>query len=340
MPNRDSFIAEFYKLQNYDPKTIGPLIDKINKYLATNEPDTKLELLSCALKTQKEMMLDNDFIKAWELAKPAVDILQDADWDLFELDIFLIVLMRIESYELALDMIKKAHDVLDRKFPDTEHFLYRKYKIFSSSSARHLRAKFYDNPDPKKVKEMFDTCVDSSVKICEKYNYLKLRNVQLTYRAIFDEDVSKILDCVRAIVATEDKYWIAVIKNKVAEYTRNLGKNVTTKLKNLVVGWQIQKRRKELGIKTAKFAEMIGSTQVLINQIERGDSGVSQRRLYEIAQVLGVDDLAYFLGGPVNRPTDTYVDQIEYMISPLSDKKKKYAVELIRVYVESSGDEK
>jgi len=333
MKNRDSFIDAFYKLQNYDPKVIGPLIDEIDEYLGTNGPDTKLELLSLALKTQKEIMRDNDFIKACKIASLAVDILQDADWDLFELDIFINVLGRIESYELATSMMKKAHDTLDSKFSDLEFYDYMKFKIFAESSARHLRTKFYDNADPKKVKEMFDTCVNSAIEICEKHGYITFRTVQLTFRAIFEEDVKKILDCAKAIEETKDEYWITVIKNKVAEYTKHLGDNVTTKLKNYVIGWQVKKRRQELGITSMDFADMIKTNQNIVNKMERGNSGVSQKRLYAIAAALSVNDIGYFLGGPINRTTDIYLDLISHLISPLSDNSKENLIELIRVHV-------
>jgi len=333
MKNRDSFIDAFYKLQNYNPKVIGPLIDEIDEYLATNGPDTKLEILSCTLKAQKEIMLDNDFIKACQLAKPVVDVLQDADWDIFELDIFLTILVRIESYEMAVAMMRKAHDALDSKHKDLEFYDYMKFRIFAESSTRHLRAKFYDNADPKKIKEMFDTCVNSAIKICEKHGYITFRTVQLTWRAIFEEDVKKILDCAKAIEETKDEYWITVVKNKVAEYTKHLGDNVTTKLKNYVIGWQIKKRRQELGIASMNFADMINTNQNIVNKIERGDSGVSQKRLYAIAAALSVNDIGYFLGGPINRTTDTYLDQLAHLISPLSDNSKENLIELVRVYV-------
>jgi len=336
MQNRDGFINEFYKLKNYNPKTTEPLIDRIDEYLANNGPDVKLEILSHTLKAQKEITLNNDFIKACEIAKPVVDILQDADWDLFELDIFILVLDWIESYELAIAMMKKAHDILDNKFSDLEVYDYKKLKIFGESSARHLRAKYYDNADPKKVKKMFDICVDSAIKICEKYNYFTFRNVQLTWRAIFEEDVNKILECTDGIVATKNNYWITVVKNNIAEYARHLGKNVTTKLKNLVIGWQIKKRRKELGISTKVLADMIDTSQSIVNQIERGASGVSQRRLYVIAQALGVDNIAYFTGGPLTKApaiaSDTHSHIVSQIMSNMSDEDNAFIADFVKLY--------
>ena len=345
MQNRDGFINAFYELQNYDLKVIEPLIDSIDAYLATNGPDTKLEFLSCALKTQREIVLNNDFIKACEIAKSAVDILQNTDWDLFELDIFIILLDRIESYELATAMMKKAHDMLDSKFRNLEFYDYTKFKIFAASSERHLRAKYYDNADPKKIKEMFDACINSAIKICEKYKYLTFRTVLIAWRAIFEEDVKKIFDCISAIEDTKDDYWITVVKNKVVEYTRHLGDNVTTKLKNFVTGWQIKKRRKELSMSTIELADMIDSSQTTINQIERGIGGVSQKRLYKIAKALAVEDLLYFMGGPIRRATtivamDVHTHHMVQMMSPLSDKDKGHAVELLKVFIKSINDGK
>jgi len=340
MQNRDGFINAFYELQNYDLKVIEPLVDSIDAYLATNGPDTKLECLSYALKAQKEILLNNDFIRACEIGESAIDILQDADWDLFELDIFILVLGRIESYELAIAMMKKAHDMLDSKFSDLEFYDYMKYRIFSVSSDRHLRARYYDNADPKKVREMFDICVNAAIKICEKYNYLTFRTIQLTRRAIFEEDVKKIFDCISAIEDTKDDYWIAVVKNKVVEYTRHLGDNVTTKLKNFVTGWQIKKRQKELGISTIELADMIDSSQTTVNQIERGHTGVSQRRLYKIAKALAVEDLSYFMGGPIRRATtivamDVHTHHMVQLMSSLSETGRKLLLEQGKLFAQS-----
>ena len=152
-----------------------------------------------------------------------------------------------------------------------------------------------------------------------------------TWRAIFEEDAKKILDCINAIEKTKDEYWITVVKNKVAEYTKHLGDNVTTTLKNYVIGWQVKKRRQELGITSMDFADMIKTNQNIINKIERGNSGVSQKRLYAIAAALSVNDIGYFLGGPINRTTDIYLD----LISHLSDAQKATSVEFIRLYANS-----
>jgi len=78
---------------------------------------------------------------------------------------------------------------------------------------------------------------------------------------------------------------------------------------------------------------MIKTNQNIVNKMERGNSGVSQKRLYAIAAALSVNDIGYFLGGPINRTTDIYLDLISHLISPLSDNSKENLIELIRVHV-------
>jgi len=335
MKNGDYFIENFLQLDYGDSKALYSLIGNIEAHLAAHGSDTKLELALHAAKARKEDETNSGFDKVCEAAKFAVDKLKDQeDWDIVEFDIFCGVLGRIRDYKLTTAMMEKCFDMLERNFKDVRHYEYRKARIFFEMTNRFMRAKFFDNVDPQELTKLFDTCVKSAIKMLEDLELVALRTAALVRQAIFNENPAKILECIKAMEATKNKYWIKASKDEVVEYVRFIGDNVTTKLHNFVVGWQIKKRRKELGISTLDFADMIGSTQTAVNEFERGDKGVGSERFYKIIKVLQVQNISYLFGEPLVNASvvakDTYEYQMVQLTSGMSEKRKKLALTLVK----------
>jgi len=335
MKNCDYLIEAYYQLEYSDSKALYDLIDSVETHLATHGSDTKLEFVLHAAKVRKIEELNSGFDKVCEAAEFVVDKLKgQEDWDFVEFDIFCAVLGRIHSYELTISMMEKCFDMLERNFKDLPNYDYKKARIFGEMTWRLMRAKFCDNVDPQELKKLFDTCVKSAIKTFEELGYVAIRTALLVRDAIFNENPDKILECIKAMEITRDKYWIKSSKDEVVEYVRFLGDNVTTELHNFVVGWQIKKRRKELGISTLEFADMIGSSQTAVNEFERGAKGVGSERFYKIKKVLQVENISYLFGEPLVSarvvPKDTYDYQALQFISGMSEKKKKLALTLLK----------
>jgi len=335
MKNCAYFINTLYQLDYSNLKAIDNLIDDIASHLAEHGSDSKLELALHVTKVRKLDELNSGFDKVCEAAKFVVDKLKDqADWDIDEFNLFCSVLGRIQSYELTLSMMEKSLNVLERNFKNLPNYEYMKARIFGEMTWRLMRAKFHDNVDPQELTKLFDTCVNSAMQVCEKSGRVALRTNLLVRQAIFNGNPDEVLECVKAMEATEDKYWIKSSKDEVVEYVRFLSPNVTNDLHKFVVGWQIQKRRKELGMGTQKLADMVSSTQPAINAIERGEKGVRPERLYVFMYALQVQNPSYFFGEPLVSarviPKDTYDYQMVQLMSGMSEKKKKLALTLAK----------
>ena len=332
-------IKTLYRLDYNNLKAIDDLIVNIEAHLTTHGQDSKLELALHALNARKADELNRGFDKVCAAAKFVVDKLKDQeDWDVVEFDIFCAVVGRIKDYELTIAMMEKCFDMLERNFKDLRHYDYRKARIFGEMTNRFMRAKFLDNVDPQELKERFDTCAKSAIKMWEKLGYVAMRTSVLVRQAIFNENPDKILECVKAMEITRDKYWIKSSKDEAVEYVRFLGDNVTTRLHNFMMGWQIQKRRKELGMGTQEFADMIGSTQTAVNEIERGDAGVGTERFYKIAKVLQIHNLSYFYGEPLVNATaitdNIFIYQVGQFMSDISKPDQEFIRDLVKQTVD------
>ena len=335
MKNSDSLIKTLYQLDYSDLNAIDDLIGSIAAHIAIHGPDPKLELALHVTKARKEDELNNGFDKVCAAAQIVVDMLKDQeDWDINEFDMFCTVLGRIESYELTIAMMEKCLDMLERNFKNLPHYEHRKGLIYGEMTWRLVRAKYFDNVNPQELKKLFDTCVKSAIKIWEDLGRIELRTAVLVREAIFNQDATEILECVRAMEITRDKYWIKSSKDEVVEYVRFLGKNVTADLHNFMFGWQVKKQRIALGIKTIDFADMIGSSQTVVNEMERGGKGVGTERLYAIADALQVHNMSYFFGQPLISSSavanDADIYQVVQLMTDMPVRDRKLGLTLIK----------
>ena len=344
MQDRDSLLQAYYKINHFDTKEVSSLVDSIHAYLEENGPDIKVEILLHALKTRIDIDLNNNFTSACTTAKFVVDNLQDKDWDIHELDLLTGIIGYIESFPLTMTLLNKALEINERKFKDSKNYDYRRYRLFFTICWRITRAKFFDNVEPRALKNLFDMYFNKAIKLCEKLNFFAPRTVLLVNTAIFDEDPVKIVEYLKALETTGDEFWITAAKDDVAEYVRHLRDKVDTPLYNYVVGWQIKKRRIELGLKTRDLADITDIPQTQINEVERGEKGVSIPRLFSIAYALKVEDLAYFFGKPSDAQpvitTDLQTHQMVQLMTLMSEPEKEYMVNLAKGYIEVSKKKK
>ena len=335
MKNIHHLIKTLYRLDYNNLKAIDDLISDIEAHLAEHGPDSKLELALHALKARKADELNSGFDKVCEAAKFVVDKLKDQeDWDFIEFDIFCAVLGRIKSYGFTIAMMKKCFDMLERNFKDLPNYEFRKARIFFEMTNRFMRAKYLDNVDSQELKKLFDTCAKSAIKMWGELGEVAMRTAVFVRQAIFNGNPDEVLECIKTMEATDDKYWIKSSKDEAVEYVRFLCPNITIKLHNFMIGWQIKKRRKELGISTQEFADMIGSTQNMVSDIERGAKGISPERLYVVMYALQVENPSYFFGEPLVSarviPKDAYEYQTVQLMSGMPEKKKRLALTLVK----------
>ena len=103
-------------------------------------------------------------------------------------------------------------------------------------------------------------------------------------------------------------------------------------------GARIRSCRERLGLSRQRMAEQIGKAEKYYADIERGYCGMSLETMIEIAGCLGIT-LDYMIFGESDRPELSEDSKILlFYLGNCDEKKRKKAVELLKVYL-SEQDE-
>jgi len=329
---KEYFINEFLEFD--DKENVNEYISRLEAYISENEYDMQLELILCYYRGIKADDIENCYEKAFEIVAPVFELLEAADWGWLEIQVLASVIGRVPHYTMGDQLMKKAFGILDNEFTSQEYYEYTKFRFYMNFSLRLLRARYYDSADPADIQAKFDQCVQKAISYCEKKGYIVHRTVLLVREAIFYKDSEKILEYIDALKATGDKMWLGTTKDEVVEYFKCLGGKVTTDLKNLIVGWQIRKRREELGMTISDLADAIEALKPeTLGWYERGIRGVGAARLCKIAEALNVD-ISYFYGGTsteaANTTTDIPTHKMGQFMFQMSEKEKEFLLEVAK----------
>jgi len=338
MITREYFINEFLGFD--DKENVDQYISCLEAYISEREYDLQLELILYAYRKYKINDIENCYEKACEAIAPVFELVKNMDLGWLEIQVLASIIDNVPHYTMGEKLMQKAFNILDNEFADHEYYEYVKLRFYFNFTWRLLRARYYDDADPADIQTKFDQCMEQAISFCEKNNYFIFRTVLLVRQALFYGDSDKILEYVDALEATKDKMWIRTTKDEVVEYFQRLGGKATTNLKNLIVGWQIYKRRNELGMTTAELTDAIEATSpATINLYERGGRGVGPARLCKIAEVLGVD-MSYFYGGSstesANTTTDITTHKVAQLMAQMSETDKESVLELVKCFVHIS----
>jgi len=315
---------------------IDEMLHSLEAYISENEYDVQVELILHMFRTYKIAHTSNCFEDICEVAAPVFELLKTTDWGYIELYVLTTAIIYTPHHTISEDFKNEALDILDDDFCDHKDYDRLKSTLHLNLSMRHLRAKYHDGADPQDVKVLFDQCFDVALSIYEKRGRVTLRTILLLRKAIFDGDCNKILEYLDALEATGERALRQITQDDMIEFLHLLGDRITKPLQNFLIGHQIKKRRKELGMGTLDFADAIGSTQTVVNGFERGDKGIGGPRLHKIAKVLNVD-MAYFYGDESKKYTGAVTDitthKISQLVSELPEADKEYILELTRGYI-------
>jgi len=332
MYTKEYFINEFLAFD--DKENVDEHINRLETYISESGYDLQLKLILYYYQGLKADDLENNYNKACEFSALALDLLKTTSWGWLELQVLASAISRAPHYTTSWEFMQKALKVLDDKFVNHENYEYSKFRLYGNLTWRLIRARYYDDADPADIQNKFDQCIKEAITFCEKMDYKIYRLVLLVRQAVFYGDSDKILKYVHELEATRDKIWIRTTKDEVVEYFLCLGSNVTTDLKNLIVGWQMHKRRIELRMKAAELAKAAGVRHATINLYERGERGAVYAKLCKIANALNVD-VSYFYGEAstesLNATTDITTHKLIQLMAQMSENEKNYLLESARL---------
>jgi len=335
--SKDDFINIFLREFKGDYDKIDKIIHRMETYISENEYDVQLELILHTFRTGKKLHTSDCFEEICEVAAPIFELLKTIDWGLVELHVLATMIIYTPRYTISEDFLVEALDILDDDFHDQNECEKIKSRLYMNLSMRLLRAKYYDGENPQEVKKLFDQCINIAVPIFEKKGDRAVKTVLLIRKALFYGDCEKISERLDDLKSFANKAWVEYAKMDIAEFLYHIGGNITTQLINFVIGYRIKKRRNELGLSTFEFADAIDTSQTVVNGFERGDKGVSPERLLKIAEILKVDVAHFYTEAGkkyVNEVTDTKINILVQLVSPLPEEDKSYVIESTRNYLQ------
>jgi len=336
--NKDYFIAQYITQRGNNCAKLDEILDNLSAYMSNNEYDMQLDLASHAWHVHKEACNEVNAVGEiyYEMADPVFKLLKSMDWGIFELHVVANIIGYTRDYITGIELMNEAIDVLDGDFSKDENYNQIKTNLCYNLSSRLLHAKYYDKVDLQRIQMAFDQCINMAM---ERKDDDTFKTMLLIRKALFHGDCKAISRHIDDLEATNNRWWIEYTKDSVIDFLPHLGNDITTPLLNMLIGHQIKKRRKELGISTSDFGDALDTTQTVVNEFERGDKGIGGPRLYRIAKVLQVD-MGYFFGetkkNPPNLITDITTHKITQLVSNLSEDDKGYVLNFIRGFVRHS----
>ena len=341
MSMKNYYIDRFLSFKSDEKEELGELITNLETYMAENGHDVQLELILHVLKVLKEGYHASSFNDCCKVAAPIFKLLETVDWGWLELQVLASIIGYMPNYKMVVELKQKAFDVLDKNFANHKHCKSTKMRYNFSLSLRLLRARYYENPDPEEIEAEFDQCINEAITTYGKWGFEALKTVLLVRKALFYGNSDDVVTYIYALQKTKDKVWLATTKDEVVEYFQALGDNLNTDLKNLAIGHQIRKRRKELRLKVRDVATAIGTATSVVYEFESGARGISNTRLCSVAQILKTD-MAYFFGGSDKKVPDAVTDatthKVVQLMSNMSEQQKEYIIGFVREFIQFNAN--
>lgn len=111
---------------------------------------------------------------------------------------------------------------------------------------------------------------------------------------------------------------------------------------HIAVGERIRNRRMIIGLTQEELAEKIGRAYKYCQDIERGTCGMSIDTMLSIASSLNITlDFLIYGNDSENLPSESLLEEQQAIIEILgkcSDKKRKYAVELLKLFTKACDE--
>ena len=337
MQMKEYYVNKFMMFKSEDKENLGELIKGLETYISDSKYDAQLDLILHGFKILEVEYKANNFDDCCKVSAPIFELLKTMDWGWLELQVLSCAIGNIQNYKNGVELMEKAFGILDKDFAGHKSYEVTKFRYNINFSLRLLRAKYYDNPDPEEIQAEFDQCINAALAACEKLRFGTFKLVLLVRKALFYGEADDVVAHVHELEKTRDKVWIATTKDEVVEYFQALGDNLNNDLKNLAIGHQIRKRRKELGLKVKDLAVAVGTATSVVYEFESGARGVSNTRLCSVAQTLKAE-LAYFFGGSDKKVpgavTDVAAHKVVQLMSNMSEPQKEYIVAFIRDFIQ------
>jgi len=335
---KDILVNEYFSAKSGDTKKADNFISSIETYLK-KETDIELTLILHALKAQKADIDNKKFSECCTLALPIFEHLENTenDWGRIELHVLSVAITYHSDYNKTTELAREALDVLE----DEEHIGNPEYRtmrtnIHSNLTLRMLRARYRDidlnNPtEVAKLEAAFKYSYNYVMDICVRKNILAWQYILTARKGVFENKRELLEEGLSKLLKAGEKQKYKTTKDEVVEYLTHM-KDLSKDLANFLTGYQVRKRRKELNMAPTDLAFALDTDQNVITSIERGDGGVSRKRLRSLAKILKVE-IGYFEGDDSKKTEDIdpFMASIEACMHSATNEDKENALKVLQL---------
>jgi len=329
---KEVLIERFLVLKSSEGRAIDLLITRIDKFIA-KQPDTDLTLIVCLLKALRADNGRQPYENCCAIAAPIFEILDNTtNWGYLELFVLSAAVVYNEDFNKAAELFQEALDVLDLD----EHVSNPKCKpirtnLHANFTNRINRARYYEaDMNVALLRKLFTESYDYAMEFYVRKNLPKQHLLEI--RRGISEDNLPMAEA--ALVALEEKGENKLhsdAKDELMEFVVEMSGELNVKFHKYLHGYQIRKRRIELGMSAGDLADALGWDEPLLTAIERGSDSASIRRLRKIALELKVS-LDYFYGDDDMKfegEFDPFMYSVKAKTTGATDKQKDKILKVI-----------
>lgn len=334
---KETLVKSFLSLESTATKECDKLITRIETFAST-KPDTELTLIVNLLKATRA---DNKLLKFEDccaIAAPVFEILDNTThWGYIECYVLTIAIGYCYDFDRTYALFQEAIDVLDSDdYVNDSRYKSLRTNLHINLTLRIARARYYDlTLKYDRLQGLFKQSYDYMMETFKRKN-LPQQYVLEARRGIFENNMKLVEAALNKLAEIKERKWYRVTKDEIMESLLIMGDvEISKPLSRLLIGFQIRKRRNELGITVEGLADMTGFEETTITAIERAAEGVSLQRLNKIARALQVD-ISYFCGdesGIRARKTDKFIQSMETLMHDATDEDRNFIYSMAKSYI-------
>ena len=337
---KQTLIDDFFVLtsKDSDSRDTDRFIIKLEKYLDAKESDAQLTLILLSLKTIKADSDQQDFLKCCAIAAPIFEQLEvTTNWGYLDFYILASVIGYHSDYNKTHELFQEAIDVLeDKEYVNDLKFKAMVTVLHINITLRMIRAMYFEPQVNKKaLAASFKHSYKYAMDWCTRKN-LPFQYVLQVRRGIFENHIELVDTGLSKLHELGEKKRYKTTKDEIVEYLFYMDDELSQPLERYLIGYQLRKRRKEIGMEAIDIAIALDSDQNTITAIERGEYGISIARLKKISKILGVG-AAYLLGDESQKPEDTdpFILKVKARMTKATESDKDAAIKLIEIMMEN-----
>jgi len=340
---REMLIAEFFTYGNaIETTNLKARIKRLQAYLKNNKHDKEIEYILIYMLVDKEDSATHDFERCKKIAMPAFELVKEAETRTLTLT-EVAVLAKLIGFAPTFDLIKSCAkivaDLLESEYRQEKRHNNIKFMLSSYATSRLVRAKYPSvsslkaEGDLKEIEALFEEHLNICKNVYSKNNLPVYQAFGLLWEGIFYLNGNLIDQSLSQLKDISQKVWYYAAVDYLLRYYTHLESELTKNQMDIVVGYRVNQELQAQDISIGDAAKYLGLTKSGLSQILTGRRGAKAIHLYNLAELLGVEETSFFRGrkeylGEDGQPK-ALITEIIAKLEKAPDKVKRQISEII-----------